>query len=255
MEVTVQYDFLAKTPSVKAAQVQDAFGIQFDQGSYVIADRIQLPLEPKQVVLFSGESGSGKSSLMRAAANQLQGVVNLSDIQFTDDILIDQLGLSFEASMSLLSTCGLSEARLMLRTPLELSDGQRYRFALAMAMAQQPDWIVADEFAAMLDRTLAKVLAVNLRKYADRTSTGFLLATTHEDLLEDLAPDVHIACRQGEPPVITRAADTVTTTSTLKKNGTSASSRISGSVPRPKPTGRISHGGITAATTSDSPAS
>src|SRR5690606_24918665 len=55
-------------------------------------------------------------------------------------------------------------------------------------------WILADEFTATLDRTLAKVVAFNVRRLADRSGIGFLLATTHEDIAGDLAADVHVRC-------------------------------------------------------------
>src|SRR5262249_56342767 len=55
-------------------------------------------------------------------------------------------------------------------------------------------FLLADEFAANLDRTLAKVLAYSVRKLCSRTGIGFLLATTHDDLLDDLNPDVWVRC-------------------------------------------------------------
>ena len=42
-------------------------------------------------------------------------------------------------------------------------------------------WIACDEFTATLDRTLAKVVAFNLRKQASRTGVGLLAATTRLD--------------------------------------------------------------------------
>ncbi len=56
-------------------------------------------------------------------------------------------------------------------------------------------FVLADEFCAVLDRTLAKVLAFNVRKLAGRTGVGFLLATTHDDLADDLNPDLLVRCR------------------------------------------------------------
>jgi ABC-type ATPase with predicted acetyltransferase domain len=118
----------------------------------------------------------------------------------------------------LLAAAGLSEARLLLRTAAELSDGQRYRFRIATALAQcgmrnsecgipsktrpfiphsefhTPNWIALDEFSAPLDRTLAKVVAFNLRKLATRTGVGVLAATTHDDVLDDLNPDLVVRC-------------------------------------------------------------
>jgi hypothetical protein len=57
---------------------------------------------------------------------------------------------------------------------------------------------LADEFAANLDRTLARVLSFNLRRLVTRTGVGMLVATTHEDLIDDLRPDLLVRCREGE---------------------------------------------------------
>ena len=243
MHLTVAYDFLPKTPSVHAAVVMDHFGLGFETGRHVIADGLELPLQPGDVVAFTGPSGSGKSSLMRAAAAQLDGVLAADALDLGDRILVDALELPAAETLGLLSSCGLGEAQLMLRTPAELSDGQRYRFRLALAVSRQPRWIVADEFTAALDRTLARVIAFNLRKLATRTGIGVLVATTHEDILDDLQPDLHVRCHLDGDPVVTRAA--------VKKK-TSASPASCGCRGGPSPTGRISLGGITDHTASAS---
>ncbi len=199
MQLNVSYDFQPKQPSCRAAVVMDHFGVGFETGPFVIAEDLELPIRKGDVVGFTGASGSGKSSLMRAAAKQLtaegQMVLNLDELDLGETVLIEALKVPVSEAMGILAACGLSEARLLLRTPQELSDGQRYRFRLALAISKQPAWIVADEFSATLDRTLAKVIAFNLRRVADRTGIGFLLATTHEDILADLAPSLSIFCQ------------------------------------------------------------
>lgn len=98
----------------------------------------------------------------------------------------------------------------MLRTPQELSDGQRYRFALALAIAHRPRWVVADEFAALLDRTTAQVIAHNTRRLADRTGIGFLLATAQNDIHQDLEADIHVTCElDGQIDVQVNRSDTI----------------------------------------------
>jgi uncharacterized protein len=100
-----------------------------------------------------------------------------------------------------------------------------------------------DEFAAILDRTLAKVLAFNVRKLATRSRTGFLLATTHDDLLDDLNPDVLVRCLGDGVVEVERRP--------LKKKRL-ASRMTFGSRTAPEPTGRTSLGGIIEATSSAS---
>ena len=212
--------------------------------------------------LFSGASGSGKSSLMRGVVDALRNeriegdraplIVDISALELGERTLIDSFAAPVAEAMHLLSSCGLGEAHLMLRTPGELSDGQRYRFRLALGLAQRPDWIVADEFTATLDRTLAQVVAFNVRRLADRTGVGFLLATTHEDVAADLSPDVRVQCRlDGEIGVERSGANHAgSKQDSRKKKDACHSARSCGSVRRPSATGRISLGGITAATTS-----
>lgn len=245
MEVNVKYDFLPKTKSVSASMVQDHFGIDFETGSHVIAKGLEIDIQPADVVLFNGSSGSGKSSVMRFIENQLKEdgkkVLNIDEIELPEKILVEGTGLDVTESMQILTLCGLSEAQLMLRYPKELSDGQRYRYKIALALAQKPDWIVADEFTATLDRTLAKVIAYNIRRNATRSKVGFLLATTHDDFLEDLQPDIYVLCDLSGKIEVTRAEN--------RKKKVSALKTIFGSAKVPKPIGRTSLGGITGVTT------
>lgn len=240
MILNVNYEFLPKTPSVNAAVVMDHFGVGFEIGRKVIADGLELPLRPGDVVLFNGPSGSGKSSLMRAATAQLNGVVNADTLELGTAILVDALPTSTGESLSLLAACGLGEAQLLLRTPQQLSDGQRYRFRLALAFSKQPQWIVADEFTAALDRPLAKVIAFNIRKLASRLGISCLLGTTHTDIIDDLQPDVLVQCSfEGEVKITRRD---------VKKNE-SALPTGCGSRRVPQPTGRTLLAGTTAVIT------
>jgi ABC-type ATPase with predicted acetyltransferase domain len=149
----------------------------------------------------------GKSSLLRAAAAQL-GAIDAFAAPLPDVPLIDALSGEVEERLAKLAACGLSEARLLLRTPAELSEGQRYRFRLCFALANRgAPFITADEFAATLDRTLAKVVAFNARKLVTRSGVGLLAATAHDDITEDLDPDVVVRCEEGNVTVERRGRE------------------------------------------------
>src|SRR5207245_995307 len=79
--------------------------------------------------------------------------------------------------------------QLLLRYPTELSDGQKYRFRVAKALSEGHRILACDEFMAVLDRTSAKVISYNLRKLVSRRGLILAIATTHEDILDDLQPD------------------------------------------------------------------
>ncbi len=243
---TIQYPIRAKSRSLESNQVCDLFGISPDEPPVTIAKDFSLALQPGQIVLFHGPSGGGKSSLLRAVSSELNAT-DANALILPDCPLIDALDGALEDRLNWLSTCGLAEARLMLRTPAELSEGQRFRFRLAFAL-KQSNTVAIDEFAALLDRPLAKVLAYNLRKQVTRTQSRLLVATTHDDIIADLQPDIRVECR-GDGDIRTFPA-TENPDPPVKKK--SRSLPTSGFPKVPRPTGRTSLGGITGATASAS---
>jgi len=160
------------------------------------------------IVYITGPSGAGKSVLLGEMKKQISANerICLDDIALPDDrAAIDCVaspasgvppgGVGSDSAIEalrLLGYAGLSDVFCMLTPPACLSEGQKYRFRLACALASGKPCIFADEFCSNLDRITAAVIAYNVRKFAKRNNVTFFLASSHEDILADLQPDVLI---------------------------------------------------------------
>jgi hypothetical protein len=189
--------------SPRVLDIAEAFGIGLEDKEFVVFDNLELQIRDGDIVYITGQSGGGKSVLLRELAAQMAGrgrsVVNLDQIALDPNKpLIDQIGTDTNHAIQLLGAAGINDAYLYVRKPGELSDGQRYRFRLAKAIESGAQVWVADEFLAVLDRTAAKVIAFSLQKTARRAGATVLVATTHTDMVEDLCPDLVIEKRFRE---------------------------------------------------------
>lgn len=157
------------------------------------AIKCELEINDGDIVYIAGPSGAGKSVLMREMekAIPLCERVNLNKITLPEDrAVIDCIDGDFVEGLKLLSIAGLNDAFCVLNQPRHLSEGQKYRFRLAVALGVGARFIFADEFCSELDRITAAVISHNIRKYAKRTGATFILASSHDDILMDLSPDV-----------------------------------------------------------------
>lgn len=194
------------TRSPRILEVAEAFGIGLDDKEFVVFDNLELKVKQGDIVYITGQSGAGKSVLLRELQKQMgergQTIVNLSDIELPEVPLIDQIGKDTNDAIRILSAAGINDAYLYARTPSQLSDGQRYRFRLAKAIETGADVWVADEFLAVLDRVAAKVIAFSVQKVARAAGATVVVATTHGDMVDDLAPDVYVNKRFREKLVV-----------------------------------------------------
>lgn len=188
--------------SARVLDIAEAFGIGLEDKEFVVFDKLQLQVADGDIVYITGQSGGGKSVLLRELSAQMAArgrtVVNLDHVELQDKPLIDQIGTTTDDAIRLLAVAGINDAYLYVRKPSELSDGQRYRFRLAKAIETGAQVWVADEFLAVLDRTSAKVIAYSLQKTARRAGATVIVATTHTDMVADLAPDLRIEKRYRE---------------------------------------------------------
>jgi ABC-type ATPase with predicted acetyltransferase domain len=178
----------------KVAQVCRMFGLTVDGlRERIFTHNCRLDIKDGDIVYITGPSGAGKSVLLRELEKSIPAPdrVNLSQIKLPrDKTVVDSINGDLVTGLRMLSIAGLSDCFCILNQPANLSDGQKYRFRLAMALAAKKKFVFADEFCSDLDRVSAAVISYNIHKFAKRTGTTFILGSSHDDVLLDLSPDV-----------------------------------------------------------------
>ena len=187
----------------KVAAVMRMFGLTVDRlTENSITHNCQLEIDDGDIVYITGPSGAGKSVLLGELEKAVPASdkVNLNEIPLPcDKTLVDCIDGDFLRSLRLLGIAGLNDVFCVLNQPTNLSAGQKYRFRLAMALASGKRFIFADEFCSELDRITAAVISHKIRRYAKRTGITFVLASSHEDTLADLLPDVIVVKELSGP--------------------------------------------------------
>jgi ABC-type ATPase with predicted acetyltransferase domain len=200
-------------------KIRNAFGIVNGNSTSNILPNFSLIVEPGDVVLLTGASGSGKSTILKLLTlNPIKKLdemdctgilpnINECDIEILDSNsypsipLIDQIKQDepLEEAIKLLNSVGLSEAHLYLKDPSQISDGQKYRFAIAkLCDSKKPIW-VADEFVSSLNPEMAAIVSKGLRKIAYLYGSTLFLAAPHICYFkESLIPNKLIIVQWGK---------------------------------------------------------
>jgi hypothetical protein len=207
--------------SSRGDRIRESFGIDSGQMYSAILRRFDLTIEPGDIVLLTGASGSGKSTIIRVLGERksvirqcmrIEGrcptvrtkVAVLRQKLDNSQALIDQVGTGLHDAIRILNAVGLAEAHLYLKRPNQISEGQRYRFSVAqLCESGKPIWI-ADEFASTLDPLNAAIVAKGLRKLAYKQGATCIIAAPHiANFAESLVPNILVQLRWGGVASIT----------------------------------------------------
>jgi len=222
---SVSLEYIIKNGSTKRTNiVKEVFGVDSSQAFSPVVEDFSVVIEPGDVVLIIGASGSGKSTILKLLTLRhsiLKKIINWSgtfprirrdkieilNANFSNSRrpLIEQVkkNKDVKEAIELLNSVGLTEAHLYIKRPNQISDGQRYRFAIAkLCDSEKPIWI-ADEFVSALNPEMAAIVAKGLRKVAYKCGATLILAAPHISyFVESLLPNKLVKLRWGIKPII-----------------------------------------------------
>jgi len=157
-------------------------------------------------VRFKGEElmGAGEARLRQLRGNAMamifqEPMTSLNPLHTIEkqvsEVLLVHKGLSRararERCLELLDMVGIPEAGRRLNAyPHELSGGQRQRVMIAMALANEPDLLIADEPTTALDVTIQAQILNLLRDLAQRFDMALLLITHDLTVVRKMADRV-----------------------------------------------------------------
>jgi hypothetical protein len=205
ISVCKKFNPISKLTS-RTASVLKLFGLNTRRlRASAVTHQCSITYKPGDIVYITGPSGAGKSVLLNELYNDIDASkIRLSDIDLPGSTsVVDCLGSDLYGSLKLLNRAGLGDVFCAVNCPANLSEGQQYRYRLAMALVGDFEYVFADEFCSSLDRITAAVISHNMRKAASKSGKCFFLASCHDDLLCDLQPDVIVIKRlTGESEVV-----------------------------------------------------
>jgi ABC-type multidrug transport system ATPase subunit len=129
----------------------------------------------------------------RPADNLIDYLTAFGHVRLAGQMRCSRSGLALRSDVDrLLAAVSLSSCSR--RRPRELSDGQQQRLAVAMAVAGDPDLVIADEPTAELDPDGAAALADSILRLTTQGQT--FVVSSHDPVLTDRADQV-LVIHQG----------------------------------------------------------
>ncbi|GAA4897346.1 ABC transporter ATP-binding protein [Tessaracoccus lubricantis] len=162
------------------------------QGETRVADRPINNLSARDLRKVRGKS---VAMVFQEPMTALNPVIKIGD-QLIESMEVHGVAYGRQAwnrAIELLKAVGIPGAeRRVNQFPHELSGGMRQRVVIAMALACDPEVIIADEPTTALDVTVQAEILDLLRSLKDKLNTGILLITHNMGVVADMADNVAV---------------------------------------------------------------
>lgn len=194
-----------------------AFGVKARVVERAVLRGASLEIPPGSLVVLAGASGAGKTTLLRLLLGEAPDAGEVAvppgrrvayipgerEVDLGEDPILEAVYRRLKdvgAAIEVLNRVGLSDAVLYRARPHELSTGQRERFRLALLLAERPDLLLIDEFAAHLDVPTARRVALGLGKLCREAGVTLVAATHRPEVVAALDPDLLVYVGYGGLP-------------------------------------------------------
>ena len=161
-------------------------------GETMVADKAISKLGPRQL---RGLRGNRVAMVFQEPMTALNPVIKIGE-QLTESMEVHNVAhgeVAWQKAIDLLNAVGIPNAeRRVKQYPHELSGGMRQRVVIAMALACDPEVIIADEPTTALDVTVQADILDLLRSLKEKLNTGILLITHNMGVVADMADRVAV---------------------------------------------------------------
>ena len=193
-----------------------AFGVRHRVIQRPVLRNLNFEIKPGELVAVVGASGAGKTTLLRlilGSANgwweerfrptsgeiEVPGNVKVAvmipgefEPTFGSESILEHVYRKIRdlnAAVEVLNRAGLSDAVLYRARYSELSTGQKERARIASLLAEKPNLLLIDEFAAHLDTLTAMRVARKVAEIIREAGITALIITHRPEVLRALDPD------------------------------------------------------------------
>lgn len=198
-------------------------------GNMQVLDRVNLRVEPGEIVTLVGPNGSGKSTLLRAiigavpaAAGRIETAPGLRVGYVPQKLQIDPtLPMTVRRFLSLPARVPRAEADAALahagcgalgeRQMADLSGGQYQRVLLARALLGDPQLLILDEATQGLDQRGSAAFYQQIERVRDELGCAVLMVSHELHVVMSASDRViclngHVCC-EGKPDVVASAPE------------------------------------------------